>query len=719
MGLLESAAASGERIRLRRLGRAGVALGVALASAGSSWALSNLWVSGKLAREVEETTLDWRVRSVPRRDPATAPVVLVLFDSAAVEQWPYLSPYPRAALADVINAVSSVGPRAIGVDVYLDRRYPELDRMDQGDSRLREAIRNAGNVVLATGTSGTERSRRVFPVDTFFGNVAAGVGTADLPTPFETVRDVVLTAQADGKLVPGLALALYARSRGMNPDTLLARARREGRLPVPGLPDDYARLGGRSGVRTAPLLFLGPPSRAEAEETTFPTFSASTIAALGPMVPAEWFRGKTVLIGSGFHDSERFRSPFYDYAAGGQLAGWTYGVEVHATALENLLAGRFPRPLPRPLRLALVLALAAAVTGVVFRRGVAWGAGVAVLLFVGHVAAAFAAFGYTQVAVPVVAPTLALALAFIGATSYVSVVEGREKREIRSAFAQYVSPEVVAELVADPSKLRLGGEKRPITVMFCDLEGFTALAERTEPQRLVALLNRYLDEMTQVVHEERGTVDKYIGDAVMAFWGAPVSVQDHALRSCRAALKMQRRLSELNDEWRREGWSQLNMRIGINSGHPIVGNIGGRGKFDYTALGDAVNLAARLEPACKGYGVGILISDETRQAAGRAIVAREIELLAVYGREEPIAVWELVALADDELGSRAQMMEHFARGVSAFRSRDWEMARVFFGQALAMDPHDGPSLLYLERTERCIAEPPAEDWSYVERRQVK
>jgi adenylate cyclase len=355
----------------------------------------------------------------------------------------------------------------------------------------------------------------------------------------------------------------------------------------------------------------------------------------------------------------------------------------------------------------------------VFRRGVAWGAITAVLLFLAHAAAVFAAFGYAQIAVPLVIPTLAVALAFIGSTSYVSVVEGREKRSIRSAFAQYVSPEVVAELVADPSRLRLGGEKRPITVMFSDLEGFTALAERTEPQRLVALLNRYLDAMTQVVFEEHGTVDKYIGDAVMAFWGAPVSVQDHALRACRAALRMQERLQALNEEWRREGWSELRMRIGVNSGQPIVGNIGGRGKFDYTALGDAVNLAARLEPACKGYGVVILISDETRAAAGRAIVARELEMLAVYGREEPVGIWELVGLADDDLGPRAQVLEHFSRGLSAFRSRDFEMARLFFEQALAVDPEDGPSELYLERCARCIESPPAEDWSYVERRQVK
>jgi len=705
--------------RMPRLGRAGVALGIALASAVGAWGLSSLWVSGKLAREVEETTLDWRVRSVPRRDPATAPVVLVLFDSASVEEWPYLSPYPRAALADVIDAVSSVGPRAIGVDVYLDRRYPELDRMDRGDSRLREAIRNAGNVVLATGTRGNEQGRAVFPVDTFFASGAAGVGTADLPTPFETVRDVVLAARADGHLVPGLALALYARSTGKDLRAMLARAERTGRLPVPELPEEYARIDEDSGVRTAPLLFLGPPSRAGEEETTFPVFSASTISALGPMVPAEWFRGKTVLIGSGFHDSERFRSPFYDYAAGGQLAGWTYGVEVHATALENLLTGRFPRPLPLLLRLTVVLAFAAVVSAVVFRRGVAWGSSVAVLLFVANAATAFAAFGYTQVAVPLVTPTLALALAFIGSTSYVSVVEGREKREIRSAFAQYVSPEVVAELVADPGKLRLGGEKRPITVMFCDLEGFTALAERTEAQRLVALLNRYLDEMSQVVMTERGMVDKYIGDAVMAIWGAPVAVEDHALRACHAALRMQRRLAELNEEWKRDGWSHMSMRIGINSGCPIVGNVGGRDKIEYTALGDAVNLAARLEPACKGYGVGILISEETRRAAGDRIVAREVEVLAVYGREEPVTVWELIGLPDEDLGQRAIALEHFARGLSAFRSRDWEMARIFFGQALAVDPDDGPSILYMERTERCIATPPAEDWSYVERRQVK
>jgi adenylate cyclase len=247
------------------------------------------------------------------------------------------------------------------------------------------------------------------------------------------------------------------------------------------------------------------------------------------------------------------------------------------------------------------------------------------------------------------------------------------------------------------------------------------MSEVLDPQKLVAVLNEYLHEMADLVKEEGGYVDKYIGDAVMALYGAPNPLPDHAARACRTALRMQRRLTELNEQWRIEdpAWKPLRVRIGLNTGDPVVGNIGGEEKIQYTALGDAVNLAARLEPACKTYGVGIMIAERTRDEAGDAIIVRELDMLAVYGKQEPIRVYELLALGGEDIGGKRDVAEQYNRGLEIFRNRDFELALQYFRAALELDEHDGPSALYCERCEEYMLNPPPADWDFVERRQVK
>jgi adenylate cyclase len=319
-----------------------------------------------------------------------------------------------------------------------------------------------------------------------------------------------------------------------------------------------------------------------------------------------------------------------------------------------------------------------------------------------------------------IAPMIAAILSFMSSAAYVSIVEGQEKRMIRGAFSKYVPPGVVDELVADPSKLRLGGEKRTISMLFSDVQGFTSMSEVLAPETLLTVLNEYLDEMSDIVFNEGGTLDKYIGDAVMSLYGAPTALPDHALHACRTALLMQRRLGELNARWRSEGreWGDLHIRIGVNTGSPVVGNIGGERRFDYTALGDSVNLAARLEPACKTYGLRIMIADETRRQAGDAIIVRELDFLAVYGKAEPVAVYELVGLKGDEIED-SELYDLYNRGLQAHRSRDFEMALQYWNAALELKPDDGPSKLYKERSEEYLHSPPPADWDFVERRSVK
>jgi adenylate cyclase len=710
------------------LRRAAIALSIAAGASLAAIALSTVQFFDALFGQLEYVTQDWRVRSAVTRSPDSTDVVLVLFDSATVSGWPYLMPFPRAALAEMVDVVSRNGARAIGLDVYLDQRYPLLEDIDQGDSRLRAAIERAGNVVLVAPTAGTSTARRLLPPDPYFAEVAAAVASADLPTPYETIREAVLTVRTDRGLVPGFSLALYALAQGQSVDSLLAAAGRAGRLDVPAMPRQYAELPARAATQVMPIRFQGPASRTDLDRVTFPALTGLAIHSLSAegmdFVLAPYFQDKIVLLGSGFHDSERFRTPYYmeEIAGTDEIYGWTYGVEIHANALENLLRGDYLKPLGTAWELLLCLLVAAAAAGATFWRGAKWGAvlgaGVVGATFVG----AWYLFGRDSLAVPMISPALAGVLAFLGSTSYVSIVEGKEKRIIRSAFAKYVAPAVVDQLVSDPSRLKLGGDRRTVSILFSDLAGFTSMTESMSdrPEVLLGFLNEYLDEMADIVLDEAGTLDKYIGDAIMAFWNAPNTVEDHGLRACRTALRMQRRLEELNEAWLGRGLPALAMRIGVNTGTPIIGNIGGQKRFDYTALGDAVNLAARLEPACKNYGVSTLISDRTLAETGGAVQVRELDILAVYGKREGVRIYELLALPGEELGDEKRaVLDLYEKGFDAYRRRDFELASEYFQAVLELDPEDGPSAVYLDRCRAYIVEPPPADWDFVERRRVK
>lgn len=713
-----------------KLRRYTVALLIASGAAVIAFLLTTLRVFDGNVGQVERATLDYRMRSTAARsaDPDSADVRLVLFDSAFVASWPYLAPFPRAALATLIDAASKGGAKAIGLDVFLERRYPELNAMDSGDVKLHDAIQRAGNVVLVAPTSGSSTRRTWQSPDPYFADVATAVASADLPTPFETVRDGVFTVRTDKGLKPSFAVALYAKAKGLDLDSLLRETQRTGRIDLPGVPREYTRLG-REATRTVPVFYEGPPSRAGSDRGAFIAYSGADVSALSAVMAfnpdalsALGFRNRVVILGSGFHESERFRTPYYDATdSTGTIAGWTYGPEIHANALQNLISGHFVRPIGRIWTLLLLLGVAIAVALVTFARGTKWGALGAALAIITTGVAALLVFKDNKLAIPVVGPSLASLFAFLGSTSYVSIVEGKEKRMIKGAFGKYLSPAVVEELMADPSRLKLGGDRRHISMLFSDLAGFTSMSEILDPQKLVAVLNEYLHEMAELVKQEGGMVDKYIGDAIMALYGAPNALPDHAVRVCRTAVRMQTRLRELNGIWKQHdaSWPQLKVRIGINTGDPVVGNIGGAEKIDYTALGDAVNLAARLEPACKTYGVGIMIAQNTRDEAGDAIQVRELDMLAVYGKKEPIRVFELLGMKGDDVGNKAEVIAQYDRGLAAFRNRDFELALQYFKAAQELDESDGPSALYIERCEEYIVDPPPIDWDFVERREVK
>jgi adenylate cyclase len=304
-----------------------------------------------------------------------------------------------------------------------------------------------------------------------------------------------------------------------------------------------------------------------------------------------------------------------------------------------------------------------------------------------------------------VLPGLALALSFGLATAYSYATEGRQKLYIRRMFGQYMSETVINHLLAHPEKLKLGGERRRVTLFFSDLAGFTTISERLNPETVVALLNDYLSAMTEIILEEEGTVDKFEGDAIMALWGAPLDQEDQAERACRAALRQQAKLTELNRRFADLKLPPLKMRIGLNTGEAIVGNLGSARRFDYTVIGDTVNLASRLEGLNKFYDTAIMASEATATECGEAVAFRELDLVAVKGKEQPVRVFEVAALAEDLSAELAERNAAFAAALDLYRRGDLAGAEAGFAALLEKFPEDGPAQTFLGRCRRFRDDP--------------
>jgi len=285
------------------------------------------------------------------------------------------------------------------------------------------------------------------------------------------------------------------------------------------------------------------------------------------------------------------------------------------------------------------------------------------------------------------------------------ITERKKAESIREMFGRYVDPRIVESLLDQPET---GGERRLMSVAFTDLEGFTRLAEKTTPAALVDFLNEYLTSMSSPISEQRGIVDKYIGDSVMAFWGPPfTSKEDHASAACRAALAQRALLADLR---RRFPKLRIDIRCGISTGDLLCGSVGSNSLRNYTVLGDTVNIASRLEAANKAYGTRILVSEETRELAGGDIEAREIDVVRLMGRTRPSRVFELLALAGELSDEVRRLRDRFDAALGTYRSRDWVEARNLFESCIELAPLDRPSRLFFDRVERFLENPPAEDW---------
>jgi len=386
------------------------------------------------------------------------------------------------------------------------------------------------------------------------------------------------------------------------------------------------------------------------------------------------------------------------------------GVEIYANIIHSITTGQFLSRAPWWLTLALLLGmgLLAGLLAMIFKprsSGI-----VLVLLLVAYFAAAYYLLKDHGLWIEVVRPFGAVFLTFLGSMTYRYVTEERKATQIRGMFGTYMSPALVNQLIEKPDMLKLGGDQKEITVFFSDVQGFTTISEGLHPGELVSLLNEYLTAMTDIILDYGGFVDKYEGDAIMAFWGAPVPDPDHALRCCQCILDMRKKLVDLNAQLAAKGKPQLFTRFGINSGTVIVGNMGSDERFAYTAMGDTVNQAARFEPANKQYGTYCMIGESTYEMVKDQVEVRELDLLQVKGKTKGVRVYELMARKGELDAAKKEVVNLYSAGLAAYKARRWEEGIKAFEAVLGLDPGDGPSKTYLARCQAYQASPPPPDW---------
>ena len=711
---------------------------------------------------IELKTYDLRVRSRGELRPSPA-VTLAVIDEKSLDaegRWPW----PRSKIAALVDALARDGAKVIGFDIgfsepdtnselglvrdlgrtvdALKIRDPRLatfiserERTADNDQALARAIQTSGAAVvlgyffhmspadLGYRLEEEEIERRLTRIaGSAYHQIMYQRGTVPAAVPFiaayapetnlESFSDAAassgyfsVTSDPDG-VVRWMPLVIQGGQDVFPPLSVLCAWHYLGRpaLSVKAGPNgvDGVQLGDRliPTDEHGRLLvnFVGPPR-------SFPHVSVTDILAGRHEKGA--FNERIVIVGAtaiGTHDLRSTPlSPVYP------------GVEIHATVVDNILRQAF---IVKPdwsrvydllaiivlgLLVGLVIPRVRAITGLVFAAG----------LFALYILIARWMFVHAHLWLDVVYPLLALSVNYIALTVYSYVSVERQRKQIKETFRQYVAPVVVEQMLQDPARLRLGGEEKVLTVLFSDLEGFTTYSERYSPHEMATMLGEYYERMTEQIFSSQGTLKEYVGDELMAIFGAPIEQPDHAMRACAAALAMREARTALGSEWTQIGRPRLRARTGINSGPMLVGNLGSSYRFAYGVLGDQVNLASRLEGLNRVYGTDILIGEATAQLVDGAFVLRELDMVRVKGRTQAVRIYELLAGPGSEI--RPDLDEAcrlYSAGLGAYRKQLWDEAIGLFTECLALRPEDGPSRAMLERCHAHRAAPP-EDWDGV------
>ncbi|WEA58502.1 adenylate/guanylate cyclase domain-containing protein [Rhizobium sp. BJ04] len=546
------------------------------------------------------------------RPPAGGPVIVAIDEPSLADinaQWPW----PRSLHAELVTRLRAAGARVIGLDIIMAEPS------------------NPGNDAAITQAVGPDI-------------VLAGDETLiETPQASQLIRATPLPQLTEAGAVTGIA------SIDLSGDGIFRR--------IPGYEDGFAAMLAKASGAAHASLPAGQLIQSFGPARSYPT--VSYYQALDPenLLPPDYFKDRVVLVGLSLQNApaidkggvDAFATPYTVHT--GKLVS---GVEVQATIYDNIRRGLSiaEARLPTVAACILITVLLAAAT---VWRSTGWltivTSASALLAFA---AVSFAGIRLAHVFVSPLGPTVAYISVVFGQAAFDYAEERRNKRQIIRAFAQYISPDLVRRLSNDPSQLKLGGERRTLSVLFSDVRGFTTIAEtlKDDPEQLTGLINRLLTPLSDVVMDHGGTIDKYMGDCIMAFWNAPLDDPDHALHAVRASLAMQAAISRLNSQLEREAATRgakphvLKMGVGINTGECIVGNMGSTRRFDYSCLGDSVNLASRLEGASKNYGVALLLGEETAKLVTETYIVVELDRIIVKGRTVPSPVFTVVHKAD-------------------------------------------------------------------------
>lgn len=448
------------------------------------------------------------------------------------------------------------------------------------------------------------------------------------------------------------------------------------------------------------INYLGPAK-------TFPHYAITDI--LQGRIAPEKFQDKIVIVGATAMAMGDLRvTPFNAVYP---------GIEIHANVIDNILHRHF---LQRSAWTSLIDFCALIFFGlligfVIPRVKAVQGIALTTLIVVFFVAANTLIFTRFNIWLNLIYPVLTIIFVYLGISIYRYITEEREKKKIKGAFHYYLTASVINEMLKDPTKLKLGGDKKDLSVLFSDIRGFTSISEKLTPEALVQLLNEYLTAMTNVVFHYDGLLDKYMGDAIMAVFGAPLDQPDHPVRACRTALGMMAELKILQEKWRGEGRPVINIGVGVNTGDMVVGNMGSEMRFDYTVMGDAVNLGSRLEGINKEYGTNIVISEYTYETVKDVFVCRELDSVRVKGKNQPVRIYELLGEKDDKDDAEkwGNGVGLFEEGLATYKQGRWDEAIELFRKVLEIRPSDPPSQLYIERCRMLKERPPEGLWDGV------
>jgi adenylate cyclase len=711
----------------------------------------------RFLRFIELKTLDLRMVSRGALAPGGETVIAVVDDESIRElgRWPW----PRTAIAKLVDRLKESGVKAIGFDIVFSepdhnsslRAIDELsfEMKKQGitgsaitvldqkretadiDAVLAGSIARAQNVTLGYYfyTSAGEdmvlarkdidqrakriknsryqminssdrhpddaRIRTAYAPEVNINIISAAAQNSGyfntMPDTDGTMRWSPLVIKFQNNYYPSLAIALLAQyldwpTLSLNLEKYGVESIKIGDITIPT--DDRGRLL---------INYMGPAK-------TFPHYSIHDI--LKGKIPADKLRDKIVLIGVTATAVYDLRvtpfSPIYP------------GVEIHANVIDNILHQNFLvfSSLIRLVDIFAIIVFGLAMGLIITRLRAALGALVAFIIISIFIAANLFAFFNFNVWLTLVYPVLTMTAIYLGITIYHYIKEEREKKKIRGAFQYYLTASVINEMLKDPTKLKLGGDKKDLSVLFSDIRGFTTISEKLTPEELVRLLNEYLTVMTNIVFKYEGLLDKYMGDAIMAVFGAPLDQPDHARRACLTALEMMEELHKLQKKWEAEGRPILNIGIGINTGDMVVGNMGSEMRFDYTVMGDMVNLGSRLEGINKEYGSNIIISEFTYSVVQENVSCRELDFVRVKGKNKPVKIFELLAEKKDE-GKWKDLIVNFEEGLALYREAKWDEAISSFKQVLAIRADDFVSGMYIERCKSLKEQPPPQPWDGV------